>query len=457
MAANNTNEMNAVMFTTLITSNRVGLTLTTANEVTTTQGITDMSTLITFITEEQVLNLGKAVKTGYQAPAAIPAPPIPFVSAVSATKLHAVWYWGILRKRCGRAANPAQTVLTQAQIANTMNRIRYEKQVKEAAKNGELKKPTVLKKVEKFNEWFDTWNTYMSSIRGAARIPLPYVYRKHVQVTDIMRNETYPTSDEEYMILFDLAGSYYDVDNTKVFNELMPYVVGGPCESIVKPFRRTTDGRAAVLALHAYANGTSAQERRASTAYTTIDSTVYKRQSRAFTLDDFFGRLRDAYAILSHPDINQPVTEQRKWQDTLDKIQDSTLETAKMALRASATQTRTFEALASKMKELAHEIYKSRKQPRQERLVGSATTIKDSELHGNNWTNADWAKLSKPQQDKVRELRKAKKERQKRKIKATQQETDTSDDDSDATKDNAGTKFGRNAHSKKGKTDKDKK
>ena len=78
-------------------------------------------------------------------------------------------------------------------------------------------------------------------------------------------------------------------------------------------------------------------------------------------------------------------------------------------------------------------------------------------MHGNNWTNADWAKLSKPQQDKVRELRKAKKERQKRKIKATQQETDTSDDDSDATKDNAGTKFGRNAHSKKGKTDKDKK
>lgn len=81
-------------------------------------------------------------------------------------------------------------------------------------------------------------------------------------------------------------------------------------------------------------------------------------------------------------------------------------------------------------------------------------------MHGNNWTtrNADWAKLSKPQQDKVRDLRKAKKERQKHKIKATQQETDTSDDDSDAsTKDNAGTKFGRNAHSKKMKTDKDKK
>ena len=94
-----------------------------------------------------------------------------------------------------------------------------------------------------------------------------------------------------------------------------------------------------------------------------------------------FGRLRDAYATLSHPDINQPVMEQRKWQDTFDKIQDGSLESAKMAIRTSGTHTRTFESLATTMKELAHEIYKSNKTPRGDRLVASAFTFKDQDLH----------------------------------------------------------------------------
>jgi len=295
----------------------------------------------------------------------------------------------------------------------------------------------------------------MHSMRGAARLPLPYVYRKESVVTDEMRAGEYDTTDEEFMALFGLTGSHFAVDNAKVFNELMQYVIGRPGESIVKPFRRKNDGRGAVLALLKYANGDDAQERRAAHAYSVIESTVYKRMSKAFSLDDFFARLRDAYAILDHADINQPVQEQRKWQDTLDKIEDSSLESAKMALRTAATPDKTFEGLASKMKELAHEIYKSRK-TRGERLIGATdtekpVTFRDDKLHGGNWTNADWARLTPAQQGKVRDLRKAAKTR-KRAIKAAivdPAKSASDEETSDEPNGKAGSKFGRNAHKKR--------
>ena len=44
-----------------------------------------------------------------------------------------------------------------------------------------------------------------------------------------MREEEYDTTDEKFMRLFGLLeGSYFAVDNAKVFNELVQYVIGGP-------------------------------------------------------------------------------------------------------------------------------------------------------------------------------------------------------------------------------------
>ena len=313
---------------------------------------------------------------------------------------------------CGRILTANNNVLTQAQIGLTLDRIRFEAQVKKVAETCKAEKPPALKKVEKFREWFDSLTTYMHSMRGAARLLLPYVYRKEEVVTDAMRLEEYDTMDELFMTLFGLEGSYFAVDNARVFNELMQYVIGGPCESIVKPFRCKNDGRGAVLvALLQYTNEDDAQERRAAHVYSVIESTVYKRMRKAFSLDDFFARLRDAYAILDHADINQPVQKQRKGLDTLDKIEDSSLESAKMALRTAATPDKTFGGLAQKMKELAHDIYKSRK-TRGDRTIGLDDTekqviFKDTKLHPGNWMNADWAKLSPDQQGKARDMRKA--------------------------------------------------
>ena len=79
--------------------------------------------------------------------------------------------------------------------------------------------------------------------------------------------------------------------------------------------------------------------------------------------------------------------------------------------------TKDFKMLAAKIKELAHETYKS-ENPRAEQLVSRVKTsnpkpggrekksFKDSELYPGNWTNANWNKLTPDHQSKVRQLRK---------------------------------------------------
>ena len=246
-----------------------------------------------------------------------------FINVVAGMNLYAIWYWAVLRERCGRLLTSSGQVLTQAEITKVMARIQFEKDVKtaEADSNTGKKPHGVLKKLERFNEWYDAFNTHVYTCRGAARIPLCYVYREVAVPTQEMKYAVYKSSDEAYMTLFALAGSYYQVDNATLYNELMQYVEGGPGESVVKPFRGASrNGRTVMLALFAYANGMDAKERRAVDAYSVIESTVYTKNACNFMLDDFFGRLRDAYSILGHPDINQAVAEHHKWLDTLKPV-----------------------------------------------------------------------------------------------------------------------------------------
>ena len=95
------------------------------------------------------------------------------------------------------------------------------------------------------------------------------------------------------MNLFSLEGSYFVVDNAKVFDELVQYVIGALCESIVKPFGNKNGSCIAVLALQRYANGDSTQEWCAADIYSIIDSTVHKQMIKRFSLDDSFARLRE--------------------------------------------------------------------------------------------------------------------------------------------------------------------
>ena len=157
--------------------------------------------------------------------------------------------------------------------------------------------------------------------------------------------------------------------------------------------------------------------------------------------------------MLSHEDVNQPVQELCKWTETMDKILDPILQPCKLPIKTSCSDAdKTFESLAAKIKELAHEVYKVKPQDRnvhglsQEGPGNEKQGIKDSKLHGGNWTNADWKRLNDDQKKKVQEIRKKNK---KRKVKALQAKDISSQPDLDKDKSyKAGNQFGCNAHKK---------
>ena len=88
----------------------------------------------------------------------------------------------------------------------------------------------------------------------------------------------------------------------------------------------------------------------------------------------------------------------------MDKILDPILQPCKLPIKTSCSDAdKTFESLAAKIKELAHEVYKVKPQDRnvhglsQEGPGNEKQGIKDSELHGGNWTNVDWKRLNDDQ------------------------------------------------------------
>jgi len=207
----------AQMFRTLLAGNRAGgLTAPTIDALVTAHGIDGIRTFVTFMTEEQVKSVSKLVRHVTQAaPSTIdvvqvvgqPTVAVPnpvktawFINVVAGTKLYAIWYWAVLRERCGRLLTSSAQVLTQAEITKVMARIQFEKDVKTAeADSNTGKKPHVLKKLEKFNEWLDVFNTHLYTCRGAARIPVCYMYRDVLAVpTQEMKDAEYESWDEEY-------------------------------------------------------------------------------------------------------------------------------------------------------------------------------------------------------------------------------------------------------------------
>jgi hypothetical protein len=332
----------------------------------------------------------------------------PYVSPESATMYHAVWYWATLQARMGRQVTSNNTVCSPDALRKTIARIEYENDIGKEISS--VKPPGTLKSLNKFREWWETWTVYMRSKRGAARIPLSYVFRPEETVTAEMRDKTYSTSDEEYCALFRLDGTYYQVDNKTVFHDLNALLVGGPLESIIKKYEKREDGRAATLAVLQYANGDDAKMARTNQAMKIIDSTTFHRRSTNFTLDDFFARLRKNYAILESN--GEPLQESMKVSQALGKIQDKNLEVAKGIFMSQMTSSTTFEQMVNTFKTIAAASYTNattndrsiseiRRDEEKKKASSDKKTVKDSEVHAGTYSPSAWKQLTSKQQQWV--------------------------------------------------------
>ena len=138
----------------------------------------------------------------------------------------------------------------------------------------------------------------------------------------------------------------------------------------------------------------------------------------------------------------------------------------KMTIKNSASlhpESKTFEQLASKLKELSHDVYK-KPHPRAGRLISSTKSsgspgppIKDCDVTNKDYSQKDWGRLTSEQKSKVQKLRRTEKEAKKRRVKSAERKEESDDDmEIDSASEDAGTQFGRNAHKSPSKKQKKK-
>ena len=176
---------------------------------------------------------------------------IPFVSL---TKLKAMRYW-VLAQKCIGVMAPAAADFADAVLQKVLARMKADNDYKKATEDTDITKPAKLTDLVKW----ELFTTYLGRIKGAALIPMTYLLHEHEVVTQEMLDADYPTMQERLIATTALSGAHFELNNRTLYNEFKPLMVDGPGSSFVKRFNRSKDGRSAVLALKAQAEGTSAK------------------------------------------------------------------------------------------------------------------------------------------------------------------------------------------------------
>ncbi len=146
-------------------------------------------------------------------------------------------------------------------------------------------------------------------------------------------------------------------------------MVDGPGWSFIKKFDKLKDGRRAVLALKAQAEGTSAKLTRKQAAYASIASSAYLGPRKGFTFESYVTLHQSAHNELL--DLDEPVSESKKVTDFLKGIRDPNLNTGKSIVLGDPGKLGDFEEC---QQYLSTVVQNMTAQTKSERQVSSAMT-----------------------------------------------------------------------------------
>jgi hypothetical protein len=389
---------------------------------------------------------------------------IPFVSL---EKLKAMRYW-VLSERCLGTLTPSAAAFTNAELDRIMLEMQADNDYKAATADTEVNKPVALADLSKWTKFWELLTTYLSRVKGAAKVPLTYLIREHDVVTAAMLGATYATTEERLIATTVHAGTHYALDNKTLYDELKPLVVDGSGWSFIRKYDKTKDGHSAILALKAQAEGLSAKLTRKAKAYASLANATYRGTRRGFTFDNYIAVHQEAHNELL--DLDEPVPESKKVTDFLKGIQDSSLQIGKTVILADPKKMGDFEECQQYLGTL---VQNTATQAKMDRNVSSVRTDEDGsggsivdKIKGGSYSNAQYSKLTRAEKDRVAEYRKAeekgkkkskKKERaRKRKLAKAQSERENPDGgdvepETATANSNAGAQFGSNGNSNKKK------
>ena len=346
--------------------------------------------------------------------------------AVKTLKL--VKHWYDQNNRLGRTVNPNN--FNENERLATEMRIKEEDEIEEVRKNINPVKPSPLKDIKKWRTFWENWLTYIGQYRGAAKIPLTYIFRENEE-PETKGDDEYDDKDSMLVAKTLLSGSYYVIDNKRVYDEFKTFIgTEGPGWPFIKAYNAKKDGRKAILTLKKQAEGTSVMMNRRDTAITVFRTVKYNGPRRNFSIDNYIEKYQFAINELTEID-GMPPTEGQLVSDFTAGITDPTLAVVKTLILSDDKYRGSFQATQQLIKTMVDSMANQSKMSREVSAVGKEDkrgksgkkpagqkSTDGKKAPGpfkgpvtlRSYTPAEWRSMSTDQRDKVKDLQAKSKE-----------------------------------------------
>jgi hypothetical protein len=296
--------------------------------------------------------------------------------------------------------------------------------------------PPVLPKITKalpIMKWAEAFDTYLSRLHGARSAPLTYVTRDSEAVDDPLPalvagkpySAKYKTPEDELVALTTHDSGLFRIDNSKVYYELHQATQGTTYAASVTPFAASKDGRGAYLALTSQFAGPDKWQELLRTNKEFLQNRKWNGQTQ-MTLETFIGQHRQSHVVMTqckrHVHVELP-SDYSRVTALLDSIEcdNSRLQAALSQVRTDETDDGPRHSFSKAVNIILPQdpvALKRTKGKRPAALISGLDVSGPGNGHlkvGKGKTGVDlrwhkppdYAKLSKPQQDELREVRDA--------------------------------------------------
>lgn len=240
----------------------------------------------------------------------------------------------------------------QATLARITKLYAFKQQLDAKIESDKPKYPEKFAETKRARDILEDMNEWIDSSFGD-KFPLSYIVRPDPAVPPGNRFADNPIGAPSYMedlvtrlTHFDPVTNEYDPDyvthNSDVWEMVYAVTHGTTAWSWVKEYKRSRDGRGAMLSLQSHYLGASHVNSVKTIADNTLNKVYWSGNSRNFSFDQFTSKLNDAFTDLA--ENGEPKTEEEKVRRLLSKITDAKLKVAVATIQASLVLYTNYQA-----------------------------------------------------------------------------------------------------------------